>query len=102
MFILLLWTEVKDKHCRYHNDRDYDCDCDKEIRYNAPPLASESGRIKNEKNTSLCSIVSNCYLGSSIGFLTSFYRLVQKFVINFIGFLEYRKTKKILLRLPNL
>ena len=34
MFILVLWTELEDKHWRYH----YDCDCDRKIRYNAPPL----------------------------------------------------------------
>ena len=37
MFILLLWTEIEDKHCQYHYACDYDCDCDKKIRYNAPP-----------------------------------------------------------------
>ena len=38
MFILLLWTELKDKHCRYHYDCDYDFDSDKKIRYMPPPL----------------------------------------------------------------
>ena len=40
MFILLLSTEIEEKHCHYHYDCDYDCD--KKIKHNAPPLTSVS------------------------------------------------------------
>ena len=49
MFILLLLTELEDKHCWYHYD--YDCDCDRKIRYMPPPgVGSHINRFQKESN----------------------------------------------------
>ena len=40
MFIFQYFPKLHDKHCLKHYDCDYDYDCDKKIRYNAPPIVT--------------------------------------------------------------